>query len=65
LQSPFGTTELNGGTVDVSGFHFIARARVEGKVVEMSIAGSASGDELSGTIRSEIGFARFTGTRQK
>lgn len=65
LQSPFGTTELNGGTVDGSGFHFIARARVEGKVVEMAIAGSASGDELRGTIRSEIGFARFTGTRQK
>ncbi|MGI8732515.1 MAG: amidohydrolase family protein [Pyrinomonadaceae bacterium] len=65
LQSPFGTTELNGGTVGLSGFHFIARAKVEGKVVEMAIAGSASGDELRGTIRSEIGFARFTGMRQK
>ena len=65
LQSPFGTTELNGGTVDVSGFQFVARARVEGRVVEMAIAGSAVGDEIRGTIRSEIGFARFTGIRQK
>lgn len=65
LQSPFGTTELDGGTFDVSGFHFIARARVEGKIVEMAIAGSAAGDEIQGTIRSEIGFASFTGIRQR
>ena len=65
LQSPFGTTELKGRTVEVSGFQFVARARVEGKVVEMAIAGSAVGDEIRGTIRSELGFARFTGIRQK
>ena len=65
LQSPFGTTNLNGGTVDVSGFQFVARARVEGKVIELTIAGNAVGDEIRGTIRSEIGFARFTGIRQK
>lgn len=65
LESPFGTTELNGGTADISGFQFVVRARVEGKVVEMSIAGNAVGDEIRGTIRSEIGFARFTGIRQK
>ena len=65
LESPFGTTELNGGTAGISGFHFVVRARVEGKVVEMSIAGNAVGDEIRGTIRSEIGFARFTGIRQK
>lgn len=65
LQSPFGTTELNNGLIDESGFHFVARARIEGKVVEMAIAGSAAGDDIRGTIRSEIGFARFTGTRQR
>jgi imidazolonepropionase-like amidohydrolase len=65
LQSPFGTTELNNGLIDESGFHFVARARVEGKVVEMAIAGRTDGDDIRGTIRSEIGFARFTGTRQK
>ena len=65
LESPFGTTELNGGTARISGFQFVVRARVEGKVVEMSIAGNAVGDEIRGTIRSEIGFARFTGIRQK
>lgn len=65
LRSPFGTTQLDGGTVDVSGFHFITRARVEGKVVEMAVAGRAVGDEIRGTIRSEIGFARFTGIRHR
>ncbi|MEP6920850.1 MAG: amidohydrolase family protein [bacterium] len=65
LQSPFGTTELDGGTMGVSGFHFIARAKVDGRIVEMAITGSAAGDEISGTIKSEIGLATFTGTRQR
>ncbi len=65
LQSPFGTTELDGGTVDVFGFHFVARAKVEGKIVEMAISGISTGEAISGTIKSEIGFARFTGIRQR
>lgn len=65
LQSPFGVTELAGGSVDAEGFHFISRARVEGRIVEMAVEGNATGDEIQGTVKSEIGFARFTGTRQK
>lgn len=64
LQSPFGVTQLKEGTIDAEGFHFRSRARVEGRVVELAIEGSASGDEIRGTVRSEIGFARFTGNRQ-
>ena len=65
LQSPFGVTKLEGGSLDDQGFRFQSRARVEGRVVEMTIEGSVSGAEIRGTVRSEIGFARFTGTRQK
>jgi imidazolonepropionase-like amidohydrolase len=65
LQSPFGVTKLESGSLDDQGFRFQSRARVEGRVVEMTIEGSVSGAEIRGTVRSEIGFARFTGTRQK
>jgi imidazolonepropionase-like amidohydrolase len=65
LQSPFGTTKLTGGLVDAEGFHFTAREPLAGRVVEMAVDGSSDGDEIRGTVRSEIGFARFNGTRQK
>ena len=65
LQSPFGVTKLERGSLDDQGFRFQSRARVEGRVVEMTVEGSVSGAEIRGTVRSEIGFARFTGTRQK
>lgn len=65
LQSPFGITKLERGSLDEDGFRFLTRARVEGRVVEMTVEGSVSGEEIRGTVRSEIGFARFTGTRQK
>jgi hypothetical protein len=65
LQSPFGVTKLERGSVDEEGFRFLSSARVEGRVVEMTVEGSVSGEEIRGTVRSEIGFARFTGTRQK
>jgi hypothetical protein len=65
LQSPFGVTKLESGSLDDQGFRFQSRARVEGRVVEMTIEGSVSGAEIRGTVRSEIGFARFTGIRQK
>ncbi|MGI8897752.1 MAG: amidohydrolase family protein [Pyrinomonadaceae bacterium] len=65
LQSPFGTTKLTGGSVDADGFHFIAREPIGGRVVEMAVDGNADGNEIRGTVRSEIGFARFTGTRQR
>ncbi|HEX4900405.1 MAG TPA: hypothetical protein VFV61_07720, partial [Pyrinomonadaceae bacterium] len=65
LQSPFGVTKLERGSLDDQGFRFQSRARVEGRIVEMTIEGRVSGAEIRGTVRSEIGFARFTGTRQK
>ncbi len=65
LQSAFGTTKLTGGTVDANGFHFVARAEVAGREVEMAVDGNAYGNEIRGTVKSEIGFVSFTGTRQK
>lgn len=64
LQSPFGTTEWANGSVDSDGFHFKASATIQGQVVDLVIDGSTSGDEIHGIVRSELGTARFTGTRQ-
>ncbi|MBA3512783.1 MAG: amidohydrolase family protein [Pyrinomonadaceae bacterium] len=65
LQSPFGTTKLTGGSIDAHGFRFIAREPIAGRMVDMAVDGSADGNEIRGTVRSEIGFARFIGTRQR
>lgn len=64
LQSSFGTTELSNGSVGADGFRFTTTANVEGRTVEISVAGTASGNEMTGTISSEIGSTGFTGTRQ-
>ncbi|MDT5123803.1 MAG: hypothetical protein QOC96_3285 [Acidobacteriota bacterium] len=63
LQSPFGTTELSNGSIGADGFRFTTSADVSGRTVEMTITGSASNNEMSGTITSEIGSTTFTGTK--
>jgi len=65
LQSPFGTTPLTEGSVDFEGFHFISRARIDGRVVEMAVEGNADANEILGTVNSKIGFALFTGFRKR
>lgn len=63
LQSPFGTTELTGGSIGADGFHFTTSAEVNGRTVEMTITGTATNNEMSGSITSEIGSTTFTGTK--
>lgn len=65
FQSSFGTTKLTDGTVDADGFHFVARAEIAGRAVEMAVDGNADGNQIRGTVKSELGFVSFTGTRQK
>jgi imidazolonepropionase-like amidohydrolase len=65
FQSSFGTTRLSAGTVDADGFHFVARTEIGGRDVEMAIDGNADGDEIRGTVKSELGSITFTGTRQR
>jgi imidazolonepropionase-like amidohydrolase len=65
FQSSFGTTKLSDGKVDADGFHFVARTELAGREVEMAVDGNADGNEIRGTVKSELGFISFTGTRQK
>ncbi len=64
LQSAFGTTELNNGSIGPEGFRFTTTAQVEGRTVEIVVTGTASGNEMRGTVASDIGSTAFTGTRQ-
>ncbi|HEV7857329.1 MAG TPA: amidohydrolase family protein [Pyrinomonadaceae bacterium] len=63
LQSPFGTTELSNGSTGPDGFRFTTTANVQGRIVEITVTGTASGNEMSGMVASEIGSTAFTGTR--
>jgi imidazolonepropionase-like amidohydrolase len=63
LQTSFGTTELSNGSVGADGFRFTTSANVEGRTVEMTLTGTATGSTMQGTITSEIGSVTFTGSR--
>ncbi|HEX8649530.1 MAG TPA: amidohydrolase family protein [Pyrinomonadaceae bacterium] len=63
LQTSFGTTELSNGAAGADGFRFTTSANVEGRTVEMTLTGKASGNQMQGTITSEIGSVAFTGSR--
>nr|MDQ3818575.1 hypothetical protein [Acidobacteriota bacterium] len=64
LETPFGTTELVDGSIGANGFRFISEAEVEGRVVQMTVTGVVKGNEISGSVTSEIGSTVFTGTRR-
>jgi imidazolonepropionase-like amidohydrolase len=63
LRSPFGTTDLSNGSVGADGFRFTSSADVNGRNVELTITGTATGNQMSGTVTSEIGATTFTGTK--
>ncbi len=64
VTSPFGTTEFSNGAVDANGFHFTMSASIQGNVVQVTVDGKATGNQIEGTMQSDLGPARFTGTRQ-
>ncbi|MDQ3820827.1 MAG: amidohydrolase family protein [Acidobacteriota bacterium] len=63
LETPFGTTELVDGSIGANGFRFISEAEVEGRVVQLTVTGIVKGNEINGSVTSEIGSTVFTGTR--
>jgi len=64
IQSSFGTSELSNGSAGADNFRFTTRANFEGRIVEISVTGTVSGNEMRGTVSSdELGSTSFTGTR--
>jgi hypothetical protein len=63
MQTRFGNTELRGGSVGPDGFRFTSTANIQGRTVEITVAGTATGNDMTGTVTSELGATSFTGTR--
>ena len=63
LQSPFGSADLANGSAGADGFRFTATVDIEGQSTEVTFAGTATGNSMTGTATSALGVATFTGTR--
>ena len=63
IQSSFGTSEINNGSIGPDGFRFTTTETVQGRAVEITVTGTATGKELRGAASSQIGTMRFTGTK--
>lgn len=63
LQSALGGAQISSGTVDASGFRFSATVQVGGQSLDITFNGTASGNQMSGTVTTPQGDASFSGTR--
>jgi hypothetical protein len=63
LQSPLGSSEVSNGSIGADGFRFTVNVSIQGQSLEVTFAGTASGNSMSGSATSSQGAATFTGTR--
>nr|MBA3766388.1 hypothetical protein [Acidobacteriota bacterium] len=63
IQSSFGTSEIGNGSIGPDGFRFTTTETVQGRAVEITVTGTATGKELRGAASSQIGTMTFTGTK--
>ncbi|HEX8072275.1 MAG TPA: amidohydrolase family protein [Pyrinomonadaceae bacterium] len=65
LQSQLGSTEISNGSAGADGsFRFTTVLNFGGQTVEVSYAGTVTGNRMTGTAATPRGSAPFTGTRQ-
>jgi hypothetical protein len=62
MQSELGDSEIVGGTVNGASFTFSATVNI-GEVVDVNIAGTVRGNDISGTAAAPGGSATFSGRR--
>lgn len=63
IESPFGRTDLTGGSIEGNNFRFVSPAIIQGQMVNLTISGTVNGREITGTATSEIGSVAFSGSR--
>jgi imidazolonepropionase-like amidohydrolase len=63
LQTEIGTSEFNNGTINGDAIHATTTANIQGQQVDLTLDGTASGNEIHGTIKTQLGDATFTGTK--
>lgn len=64
LETDFARSEFASGSASSHGFRASSTANIQGQVIDLTIQGKASGNEISGTIESQLGVASFNGRRQ-
>jgi len=62
MQSELGTSEIVGGTVNGASFSFSATVNIS-EEIDVTISGTVSGDDISGTANAPTGTATFSGRR--
>jgi hypothetical protein len=63
LQSSLGGSQISGGAVDANGFRFTTTIVIGGQSLDIQFSGTASGNQMSGTVTAPQGNFSFTGTR--
>lgn len=58
-----GTAQLRDGKISADGFSFAATVPYEGQNIEITVRGSVSGGQISGSIDSPLGTVPFSGTK--
>lgn len=63
MQTQLGTTPIKSGRATADGFDFVATVEFGGQSMEISVRGTVSGNQLTGTIDSPQGSVAFAGSR--
>lgn len=63
IGTPFGTSDLNGGSITGNGFQATANINAGGQALDITVSGAVTGGRIEGTIVSPQGTATFSGSR--
>ncbi|MER3632315.1 MAG: hypothetical protein C4325_09235, partial [Blastocatellia bacterium] len=63
LVTDLGTSELKNGRIGPDGFTFSGTVIAGGETIDFTVRGRISGNELSGTVESQMGSFPISGTR--
>lgn len=63
MTTDLGTTELKEGKIGPDGFSFTGRVTVGAETTDFTVRGRITGNELSGTVESNMGTFPITGTK--
>jgi len=63
VVTDLGTSQIRDGKVSADGFSYAATVLYGGTSIDISVKGSVSGNQISGTIDSPQGAVPFSGTK--
>ncbi len=63
MVSQLGTSQVSNGSVSATGFSFTSTVQFGGASIDISMAGTVSGNNISGTVDSPQGTVPFSGTK--